>query len=436
MRKRLLETRRASLILLAIALSLLSLSLILHGCGGSGYDAPATTQTVSALVSPETIKGWINNGSVNGTGYDKVVILDVNTQANYSAGHIPGAQFLDSADIYQTRNEGIAADVNMVLDGSHMDALIHKYGIDRNTTIVFTGGNSDPKTTPSSILSATRAYWTFRYWGFPKERLKVADGINPAWSAVYGLTTAPSPTIIPSTYSVKSNGLLRSDVRASLAEMITLVDSGTPNALIIDGRGSAGSFAGAPGSTPGVFPPTGDFVAFEGRIKGAKALGYTTLFDPSNGNRFLPPNQLAAKFAAIGLDSSKTAYVHCRTGVIASALYFALDGILGWPASNYDASWSQWGQLAGDPVNGKQIDPNSPWRTDIASRSELIVYNGANGKPVEKLCLDGSAATCATPASFDTDANKIEEEDAAYMNSSGSAGGSGGGGGGGGKTGC
>lgn len=432
MRKRLFVTRRASLALLTIVVSLFSISLILHGCGGGGYDAPATTRTTSAAISPEILNEWIASGRVNGTGYDRVLVLDVNSQANYAAGHIPGAHFLNSADIYQIRNEGVAADVNMVPDGSHMDALIQKYGIDRNTTIVFTGGSSDPKGTPGAMLQATRAYWTFRYWGFPKERLKVLDGINAAWAAAFGLSQASSPSITPSKYSVRNNGILQSGLRASLSEMISLVDSGSPGALIIDGRGSGGSYSGKPGSTAGVFDPTGDFVAFEGRIKGAKALGYTTLFDGANGNRFLSPDQLAAKFAEIGLDSSQTAYVHCRTGVIASALFFVLDGILDWPASNYDASWSQWGQMAGDPSGGQQIAENSPWRTDIPSRSEVIVYNSLNEKTEEKLCLDGSAATCAPPASFDTSGNKIEEEDARYMNSGGGAGG----GTGGGATGC
>jgi 3-mercaptopyruvate sulfurtransferase SseA len=432
MRKSLLAAKGTSLVVLALVFSLVALSFVLHGCGG-GFDAPASTQTASALISPETLKGWIDSGRVNGAGFDRVVILDVNSLANYSAGHIPGAQFVNSSDIYQTRNEGVAADVNMVLDGSHMDALVQKYGIDRNTTIVFTGGGSDPKSTPSSILSATRGYWMFRYWGFQKERLKVLDGINPLWAATYGLSTDAAPPISPSTYSVRNNGVLQSGLRASLGEMISVVDSGAPNALIIDGRGEKGSFSGAPGSTAGVFPPSGDYVAFEGRIKGAKALLYTDLFDPSNKNQFLTPDQLRAKFSDVGLTSTMTAYVHCRTGVIASALFFALDGVLGWPASNYDASWSQWGQLAGDPTYGKQIDQNSPWRTDIPSRSEDITYNAANGKTVEKLCLDGSAATCAAPDSFDTDANKIEEQDSQYM---GSGGGSTGGGSSSGQVGC
>jgi hypothetical protein len=61
--------------------------------------------------------------------------------------------------------------------------------------------------------------------------------------------------------------------------------------------------------------------------------------------------------------------------VIASSAFFVLDGILGWPAELYDASWSQWGQLSADDTKGGQLRGDSPWRTDIPSRSGLIAYN-------------------------------------------------------------
>jgi hypothetical protein len=61
--------------------------------------------------------------------------------------------------------------------------------------------------------------------------------------------------------------------------------------------------------------------------------------------------------------------------VIASSAFFVLDAILDWPVSLYDGSWSQWGQMAGDATKGGQLRTDSPWRTDIASRSELVVYN-------------------------------------------------------------
>jgi hypothetical protein len=61
--------------------------------------------------------------------------------------------------------------------------------------------------------------------------------------------------------------------------------------------------------------------------------------------------------------------------MIASSAFFVLDGILGWPVELYDGSWSQWGQMSADAANGGQLHVNSPWRTDIPSRSSVVAYN-------------------------------------------------------------
>lgn len=64
--------------------------------------------------------------------------------------------------------------------------------------------------------------------------------------------------------------------------------------------------------------------------------------------------------------------------MIASSAFFVLDGILGWSAENYDGSWSQWGQLSANAAMGGQLKTDSPWRTDIPSRSGMIAYNNAS----------------------------------------------------------
>ncbi|MGE5173892.1 MAG: selenite/tellurite reduction operon rhodanese-like protein ExtH [Betaproteobacteria bacterium] len=293
--------------LVAVSMLLFLIPFSMNSCSNKSYDTPLTAQTSATLLSPETLKTWIDGGVVNSTGFDRVVILDVTSQATYSAGHIPGAQFVNSGDIYQVRQEGPATDVNMSLDGPHMDALIQKYGIDKNTTIVFTSGGSR---SAGTVLSATRAYFTFRYWGFPKEKLKMLDGINFSWAAAYGLTTDVPPAPVSSTYSVKNNAALRTDLRASLADMINVAEGKVPNAVPIDMRSSAadGSYVGKRGSTTGVFNPGGDYVAFEGHVKGGKALLYTDMFDSANNYRFKSPDVLAAMFNAVGIDGTK--YTH------------------------------------------------------------------------------------------------------------------------------
>jgi hypothetical protein len=112
-----------------------------------------------------------------------------------------------------------------------------------------------------------------------------------------------------------------------------------------------------------------------------------------------PVDQLITDFAAIGLDSSKTAYIYCRFGFQGSVAFFVLDGVLGWPASFYDGSWSQWGQLSGNTSMKGQLNASSYWRTDIASRSELIAYNfgsvgpaGFFGTGLNDVTTGGSAA--------------------------------------------
>lgn len=420
--------RRALIFVMLLGVALVPY-LTLWGCGGGGFDAPTTT-SVSALLPAETLKAWADQGKVNGEGYDRVVIFDVTDKASYdnaSIGHIQGALLLNSAtELYQTRIEGIAPDVNMVPEGSLMDSVIQKSGIDQNTTIVFT--------TSTSILNATRAYFTFRYWGFPKERLKVLDGMNNAWFALFPETrSAAAPVVPPSTYSVRKNGALRADLRASLGEMMAVAADTDPDTVIVDGRSGAtsGSYAGTPKSTAGVFAPTGDYVVFEGRMKGAKALAYSNLH---SSNYFRPIDNVVAQFAAIGVDGSKTTYVHCRTGVIASLEFFVLDGILGWNTVLYDGSWSQWGQMSG--TKGGGLASGSAWRTDVSALSELVVYNQDNAALVETLPLDDLAAVMYTSPA-DPRANQIEKEDAAYMTGGSGAGGGGttpapGGGGGGG----
>ena len=343
---------------------------LLASCGDN-YQKPSTTQTGSALISAATLKAWNDGGKVNGSGYDRVVILDVTTTATYSTGHIPGALFLDPNDLSQSRTEGVGISGTEVLEGAKMDALIQKYGIDGGTTIVFTG---------SSIMNASRAYFSFRYWGFPKNRLKLLNGLNAAWTS--GLTTAQPPAVAQSAYSVKKNRALRNDLRVSLSEMIDYADGKIPGVLAIDTRSTptTGSFAGIPGSTAGLYSTLSgttavtDYTAFEGRIRGAQAVLYSALYNGSN-NMFLPADQLISSFTAVGLDSTKTAYVYCRLGNLASIGFFVLDGILGWPVAVYDGSWSQWGQLSGNAGMKGQLNAGSPWRTDLPGRSDVIAYN-------------------------------------------------------------
>lgn len=431
--------------------------LAIWGCcqgGNTTVSGPVATKTATALIDSAILKNWIDAGLVNSKSGEKVVILDVTKDKDfYERGHIPGAIYVDPAEITRTRIEGVAASSAMVADGGQMDEIIQRCGIDKNTTIVFTASTLDP------VYNSTRAYATFRYWGFPRERLKVLDGGDSGWKEVYALT-ATTPIIARSEYGVTPNGINRvqTGLRASLGDMIAAVRNyDTAKHVIIDTRSisTSGAYAGTPGSSLGVFSPNAgnpfvstDYTVFEGHLKHAKAVFYATLFDSNNANRFFPKNDgnatsLKSIFAAAGMDASKTAYVYCRTGYIASTAFFALDGILGWNAVWYDGSWSQWGQMSADSANGGKLPAGSVWATDVPELSEQVVYN--YGKTVtisgvetvltinhiEVLPIDPVSASLFKTTS-DPRANQIETEDAAYKSrpatgkSAGSAGSGGG----------
>lgn len=115
--------------------------------------------------------------------------------------------------------------------------------------------------------------------------------------------------------------------------------------------------------------------------------------------------------------------------MIASSAFYVLDGILGWPVTLYDGSWSQWGQMSNSGPNGGKLT-SAAWATDLATRSEGVAYNHGT-KVVELLTLDGGAcsgqlaldgtetytpASCTgAPESDAASGNQIEAADAAYM---------------------
>ncbi|MDO8722562.1 MAG: selenite/tellurite reduction operon rhodanese-like protein ExtH [Syntrophales bacterium] len=394
---------KKSRLLLAALLGIVAIVAVgVWSCGTSGYDtpnysppAPVLTQTINGLINAATLKGWMDQGLVNATTGEKVVVLDYTDQTTYDTGHIPGAVRVDVTEILQTRLEGVGEMAQLVVDGAHMDAIIKKAGINANTTLVLTG---------SSISNATRLYVTLRYWGFPKSRLKVLDGINSDWKASYTMSTI-TPTIQRSTYSVTPDGINRvqAQLRVSLGEMMDVVQyfDGTKQAIIdvlsnpasvlgqpitagnvtatppvLPSSRPSNMYKGFPGSTAGLLPyavsTTTEYVVFEGHMKNGVNLNQATLYA---SNKFYPvddgtANSLKSKFNAVGMDGTKTAYVYCRAGNAAAVGFFALDGILNWNVVWYDGSWGQWGLMA-DKKGGK-LKAGSIWSTYPLSVSDPV----------------------------------------------------------------
>ena len=419
-------SRKNSFRLSMVFMLILAAALTISGCSSDNYDEPTATQTDSPLISAATLRGWINQGLVNNEeDWEKVVILDYGTTS--TALRIPGACRVATSDLRAFRLEGVADAAAMVASGGQMDSVIQALGIDENTTIVFTTGNSN--------FYSTRAYWTFRYWGFPKERLKLLDGGNAAWTAAGYATTYNAPAVTASTYSVTNIGVLCDDLRASLGEMITMVQSGAngDTALTIDARGDVGYNGGK--KTEGYYDLLEDgtvsWVVFEGHPTDGQYLGGGSLYEADG--TFKSASAIRTLFEEIGgggvWDSSMTVYPYCTSGYGASQIFFVLDALLDAPVLLYDGAFSQWGQMATIDTNGDtdgnadgigdiyggMLPSGSNWATDVLTDTAGAVGSGPTYNVDNGVLVDDIEQLRLTQGNIDLSANQIEDEDTEYI---------------------
>ena len=428
------ETRRRRALGLA---ALAAAALGAWGCGGSAgttsYSSPiTTTSTPGAIIDAGTLAKWMDEGKVNapfGTA-DRVVIVSVATSANFTSTtkkHIAEAILLDYPnELTMTREEGLGPAGTMMLSGPRMDALVQKLGIDGATTVVLTvpRGIGD-----SDMYQLSVAYWTFRYWGFSRERVKILNGGDDAWDVAGQPLSDARYVPTASTWSITANKTLHHDFRMSIGEMIVFVDSVNRDKSLLstwqmlDVRGFA----------------TSPYVANTYRGNG----GFQFVTDRVNGeatrNRLYPDQQtLIARMSSSPvldgatqtfLNPSKKMLVMCGTSTSASPTFVLFDAVLAVPEGSmtmYDGSSSQWNtySVARIKAAGASDAQAGTWAFDSGSRSVGTLPAAVAG---ENAFVPGNFAYAPSQA----EANQIEAADKAYMaNTSGGSGGGGGGGGG------
>ncbi len=406
---------------------------VLTACGGGGgggdsYDEPEaqptppiTGQIDNVLIEAPTLKAWLDEGLVNADSFENVVILQPN---GYGTAHIAGTQEW-TAPRGIDRIDGPVLSGNMVLDGAAMDDAMQTAGITAGTTVVLV-----PTAFPDTTTD--RAYLMFRYWGFPKEQIKVLNGGLPAWQAYgYDVTTAVSP-VAASNFSVADlAGGPDFDARASLSEAIIGVTEGTVvpyNTYANTSNVTAatitetldGSYNGEAGD--------GGYVIFQGLMLNGvtdnmlAGLRTTTVIEGTEVTVLKSADEMRSFLVDdLGVDLSKTIMTYCRAGNLASSGFAPIDIVLGNEVNvmTYDGSWSQWGSLTNDATvvpSAAYVLPAgySNWATDV------LTTDGAGGEPFYLYPADPETNIQqpfffdAPTSPYDEGANTIEDEDYDY----------------------
>lgn len=450
MMQRFLMSRRT--MLYSLAGMLMTAMMALYGCGGSGstgsgsYPDPTPTTTKSAaVIDASTLMAWINEGklnapmaakaSVDGAAVkssailDRVVVVSPSTTTDWTTkGHIPGAVRWGTDETAMSRVEGLALAANMMPNGPMMDGIIQRLGIDGNTTIVI----SLPKN--SSLYGQSLIYWDLRYWGFPRERVKILNGGDDAWEAAgYALSTDATEKYTASTYSVKNNAALNESFRYSIGDMITKTNAIIDNAALKDEwqllevRGATTT----PYITNALRQPSA--VMFLTRLNGDATKNYVY---PDKATLISRMATLPVKDGTtdVYVSPTKKTIAMCGYSTSASPSFVLFDAILEVPAGNialYDGSAGQWNNYSTGYLSAKYTTATptqiSLWSFNdpAITRSQLAAGTTwpIGTKDAKGNDITISIWTADSPALSPShpDMNQILKEDKAYMTPTGSS---------------
>ncbi|MFE5396736.1 sulfurtransferase [Streptomyces sp. NPDC056568] len=234
-------------------------------------------------------------------------------RAEYAAGHLPGAVFVD-LDRELASAPG-AGGRHPLPDVAEFGAAMRRAGVTSGRpVVVYDGGQG---------WAAARAWWLLRWTGHPNVR--VLDGGLPAWRGPLS-TEVPAPDEGDFTPRPGAVGLLDADGAAALARSGLLLDARAGERY----RGEVEPIDPVGGHIPGaVSAPTTDNVAGDGR--------------------FLPAEELRARFKTLGASEGEEVGVYCGSGVSGAHEVLAL-AVAGIPAALYVGSWSEWSSDPSRPV--------------------------------------------------------------------------------------
>lgn len=271
----------------------------------------------NVLVSTDWVAENLANANV------RLVEVDVDTTL-YEEGHIPGA-------VGWSWRTQLADTVRRdIVSKSEFESLLSKSGIEPGTTIILYGDSNN--------WFAAWAFWQLKLYGHDDVRLM--DGGRKKWVQEGRSLSSELPDVDQTTYFAPEADF---SLRAFLPDVRSAVDAGAIE--LVDVRSPA-EFSGEVLAPPGL-PET---CQRGGHIPGASNIPWSKAVNEEDGT-FKSADELRAIYEAAGITGAKPIIAYCRIGERSSHSWFALKYLIGYDTvTNYDGSWTEWGNLVGAPI--------------------------------------------------------------------------------------
>ena len=243
-----------------------------------------------------------------------------NPRAEFEAGHIPGACFLD----LDTLNDATSPLPSTVPPASKTAERLGALGAAGKRIVLYDD---------SAHHTSCRAWWVL---GMAGVEAAILDGGLAKWKAEGRPLETGAASSEPTPFTAAAP---RAEIR-TLAQMQANVASAAEQ--VADAR-SAARFTGEEAD------PRPNSAS--GHIPGSRSLPYTQFFEPDGS--WKRGAALAAVFRDAGIDPARPLVATCGSGITAAVIVFAAH-LLGHRAALYDGSWSEWGI---DPATPKAMGP-------------------------------------------------------------------------------
>jgi thiosulfate/3-mercaptopyruvate sulfurtransferase len=263
-----------------------------------------------ALVTTDWVAGHAGDADV------RVVEVDVDTKA-YDEGHVPGA-------LAWAWNTQLCDTVRRdILSKEKFEELMASSGVTPDTALVIYGDNNN--------WFAAWALWQAKIYGHKDVRLM--NGGRKKWLMEGRELSTDHPHVAMAAYRAREPDLPQVQ-EAFARRAAALVDVRSPQ-----------EFTGEILAPPGL-PET---CQRGGHIPGARNIPWGKACN--DDGTFKSADELRALYGGEGVDGSRPVIAYCRIGERSSHTWFVLKYLLGFEnVTNYDGSWTEWGNLVGAAV--------------------------------------------------------------------------------------